>query len=209
MKKYHKYIHKLCHWGILLLCLYILVSQIFPSIRIQFSFWGENETSAFNSVMWTLAASFLSGIFVYYLTVKYKNKKERRRRKRELRAVLDEINRHVEHLESDLDRSKKQNVVMLKSLRPDTIYQTFLNEMSKTLDKAFLYKDILLEGEAETLAEIRQLLIQMMDSPNIKDEKDPNKYSQEIEKIKANIVILQKSIDSLFGRKHPGLPSNN
>ena len=208
MSKYKKYIPELCYWGILP-CLWIVATQIIPSIRLPFSLMSENETSAFNTVVWTLAASYLAGIIVYYLTITHKNRKERRRRKWELRAVLIEINHHVEQLESDLYRSRKQNDVLLNSLRPDTIYQTFLNEMSKTIDKAFLYKDILIEGEAEALAEIRQLLIQMMDSPNIKDEKGPNKYSQEIEIIKANIVILQKSIDSLFGRKQPGLPSNN
>ena len=201
MKKYQKYIPELCYWGILP-CLWIVATQIFPSIRIPFALLGENETLAFNAVMWTLAASYLAGIIVYYLTITHKNRKERRRRIWELRAVLNEINHHVEQLELDLDRSRKQNDVLLNSLRPVTIYQTFYNEMSKTLDKAFLYKDILIEGEAEALAEIRQLLVRMINTPNLKGENDHDKYSQEIKGIKTNIIILQNSINSLFGRKH-------
>ena len=116
-------------WGLIaVISLYVLLSNFIPSIGIPFSILDDN-TKAFNETLSALAASYLMGLFVYYLTVYRKNKKHRKKRKWELDYLLIEINRTLMPMETEIGRFEKTDALRLKNECEDTIFDTFTSEL--------------------------------------------------------------------------------
>ena len=101
----------------------------------------KNETCSFNKICVSLAISCLSALFVYYSTVILKNHNERKKRKWELDKLFKEFNRTFETLELETDRVDALTEDGFKKCNDENVF-SFLNDFTKVLDKAFLYKDI-------------------------------------------------------------------
>lgn len=156
MKKYFNKINILLVLAIV--CIYILLANIFQNIRIPFRFLDIESTKAFNNCMNGLAISYLCGCFIYYLTIILKNKKERKRIFWEIHDLLEKYKQIPEIFE-------KEEYLRINCIPNDEIFSIYkkneqiINEqLSSLLEKSFLYKDLLLEKEIFQLCEIRRLM---------------------------------------------------
>lgn len=183
-----------------LVSIYVLVASVFPIIMIPFSLLNEQGTSSFNSIANSLAVSYLMGLFVYHLTVKRKNDKERKKRKWELDKLLTDISRHFEPVEDETGRIDKITGNSLKNLKKE-IYETFIKNMTDSLDKAFLYKEIMNNAESDAFAEIRRLLGGIINPPSCMDDEEAKRNADALKKIQTELNKIRQSIDKLCNRK--------
>ncbi|MBR3467728.1 MAG: hypothetical protein IKO89_08540 [Bacteroidales bacterium] len=137
--------------GFKVISLYILVSAVFPIIRIPFSILDNECTRNLNLVFENLAVGYLSGLFVYYLTVIQKNREERKRRIFEIRDVFTNLRDVVCDLETEQVIGPFANYEYFT----DDVYYMFREKLSKRLNDCFLYKDILNRKELLKIYKIR------------------------------------------------------
>lgn len=157
-------------------CIYILTARIFPCMQIQFSILDIEGTNCFNSIMESLAVSYLSGVFVYYLTVILTNKRNRRRQKWELYDTLKDQHK-FEYITGD--RWDLFNEDSYKKLTSEQVSK-LINEYDHILKVLHRYDNVLIEEELDCLHDISQNL----------DFEVYNPYMQPIE-IEKNVCQIQ------------------
>lgn len=138
--------------GFKVVSLYILVSAVFPIIRIPFSILDSECTRNLNLVFENLAVGYLSGLFVYYLTVIQKNREERKRRIFEIYDVFT----HLRDVVCDLENDGVIGAYSSYENFTNEVRQRFRNDLSERLKACLLYKDILREEELVKIYEIRK-----------------------------------------------------
>ena len=136
-----------------IISLYILVSSVFPIIRIPFSILDNECTRNLNLVVENLAVGYLSGLFVYYLTVIQKNQEERKRRIFEIYNVFTQLRDVVCDLENDSVIGAPSSYKNFTN----EVRQRFRNDLSERLNDCLLYKDILREEELVKIYEIMKM----------------------------------------------------
>lgn len=186
----------LCLVGVLI-SFYIIVSNVFPEIRIPYSIWDEATTVIFNGIITSLSISYITGMLVYILTVVYKNKKERIKRKGELDTLLKGLNRTLEPLEEAIDRFDKTDAKLLRE-SDDNTFNTFKDNLTKTLDGVHFCKDIMSEEEYERIADIRRALSVLINPPSMMDNDESERCLQALQDIRTDIDIFQKSVYHLM-----------
>lgn len=135
-------------------CIYILTARIFPCMQIQFSFLDIEGTNCFNSIMESLAVSYLSGVFVYYLTVILKNKINRNRQKWELYDTLKDHHKLEDITDERWDLFNEDSYKKLTSEQVSKL----INEYDHILKVLHRYDNILTEDELDCLHDISQNL---------------------------------------------------
>ena len=203
-KKIIKNILTLWFVGILI-SVYIIASNVFPDIRISYSIWNETTTEIFNGVMTSLAVSYLTGMIVYGLTVVHKNNKERRKRRWELDALVTALNRVLEPLEETIGRFDRTDAKSLRKIKDDT-FNTFIDNIVKTLDGVHFCKDIMNEEEYEKISDIRRALSVLINPPSAMDDDEVEWCLQALRDIRADIDFIQKSVYLLMWQKTKSEP---
>lgn len=134
--------------------IYILVAKLFPILQIPFSFLDIEGTTCFNSIMESLAISYLSGVFIYYLTVILKNRIRRRRQKWELYDVLKD-----HHKVEDITGEKWTlfGEKRYKELTPEQV-SGLIEEYDRIIKVLHRYDNVLTEEELDCLHDISQNL---------------------------------------------------
>ena len=139
-----------------LLCIYIVVSAVFPFIRIPFSILNENSTEAFNKMTEALSVGYLSSIILYYLSIVRRYKKERKCRIFEIYDLFNDLYDAVVYIEKEFGKGIKLFSCEDYCKYSNSTHEQFCKILSSNLGKAILYKDILTEQEQYTIFEIRK-----------------------------------------------------
>lgn len=185
-------------WTIgIIVSIYVISTNLFHDIRIPFSIWDEARTETFNYIITSLSISYITGMLVYGLTVVYKNKKERKKRRGELENLVTIFNRVLEPLENEIDRFDNTDEETLKN-SDDAVFNTFRDNLTKTLDRAYLYKDIMSEKECEKILDIRRALGILINPPSMMDGCEAERCLQALRDIRTDIDELQKSVYCLM-----------
>jgi len=185
-------------WAIgIIASIYVILTNIFHDIRIPFSIWDEVKTETFNYIMTALSISYITGMLVYGLTVIYKNKKERIKRRGELENLVTLFNRALEPLENEIGRFDNTYDETLKN-SDDAVFNAFKDNLTKTLDRAYLYKDIMSEEECDIISDIRSALSIMINPPSMMDGGEAKLCLQELQEIRTCIDEFQKSVYCLM-----------
>lgn len=116
-----------------LISFYVIVSNVFPETQVPYSVWDEATTERFNSIITSLSVSYITGLLVYYLTVIYKNKKERIKRRWELDTLVTEFTRALELLENEIGRIDNTSAETLRNCDEQN-FNKFKGNLTKTLD---------------------------------------------------------------------------
>lgn len=74
---------------------YVLLAKVFEHLKIPYSFLSEKSTSELNEVLYSLAVSYLMGVFVYFVTVILFNMRERKNRKWEIYDLFQSFKQHI------------------------------------------------------------------------------------------------------------------
>lgn len=190
----------LCLVGVLI-SFYIIVSNVFPEIRIPYSIWDEATTEIFNGIITSLSISYITGMLVYILTVVYKNKKERIKRRWELDALVKGLNRSLELIENEIDRLDNTRAETLRA-SDDNAFNVFKEKLAKTLDGAHFCKDIMNEEEYEMISDIRRALSVLINPPSMMDNDESERCLQALRDIRTDVNIFKKSVDQMMWRKN-------
>lgn len=197
----------LCLVGVLI-SFYIIVSNVFPEIRIPYSIWDEATTEIFNGIITSLSISYITGMLVYILTVVYKNKKERIKRRWELDALVKGLNRSLELIENEIDRLDNTRAETLRA-SDDNAFNVFKEKLAKTLDGAHFCKDIMNEEEYERIADIRRALSVLINPPSMMDNDESERCLKALRDIRTDVDIFKKSVDQIMWRKNNKEKSRN
>ncbi len=172
-------------WVGFVVSMYILATKIFPILQIPFSILDIEETKCFNSIMESLAISYLSGFFVYLLTVILTNKRNRKRNKWELYDILKD-----HHKLEDIigERWTLFDEDHYKGLSSEQVSK-LINEYDRLLKVLHRYDNVLTEEELDWLHDISRNL----------DFEVYNPYMQpiELEKNVGQIKEINKCIAKL------------
>lgn len=190
----------LCWFGILI-SFYIIVSNVFSEIRIPYSIWDETTTGIFNGIITSLSISYITGMLVYILTVVYKNKKERIKRRWELDSLAKGLNRALELIENEIDRLDNTSAETLRD-SDDNAFNAFKDNLTKTLDGVHFCKDIMNEKECEKISDIRRALSVLINPPSMMADDESERCLQALRDIRTDVDIFQKSVYQMMWLKN-------
>lgn len=138
------------------ICLYVLISAVFPIIRIPYSILDNEGTKKLNLVLENLAGSYLAGLLVYRLTVVLKHKIGRKRRFGEINALFENMREATVLLEEQAGkRIDRFNLEDYKEFFTAKLRQRFCAILSESLEKANNIKDILTDKEDKKISLIK------------------------------------------------------
>ena len=178
-----------------ILSLYIIVAYIFDIFKIPYSLFNEIETTRFNVILSSIAGSYLMGVFIYSLTVVYKNKIERGKRKWEINDLFRELEKQNDILDEKIgsDFGKTASMEWFKQDYNNEMNENLIHSISSTIEKINLYRDLLTEKEIDQLNSIcTNLCIE-----NITETSTPDDVKINFERLKQiynSIKILNNSI---------------
>lgn len=144
-------------YALTLFSVYVLVAAIFSGLRIPFSILGEEATKNFNEVAEALAVGYLTGMFVYYLTVIRSSRNERDRRIFEVSDVFNGLYDTVALLETEFGKRIELCDLTDYTLYTKNLHDDFISMLTCNIEKALLYKNILTRDEQNTIYEIRRI----------------------------------------------------
>lgn len=192
-----------------LISFYVIVSNVFPETQVPYSVWDEATTERFNSIITSLSVSYITGLLVYYLTVIYKNKKERIKRRWELDTLVTEFTRALELLENEIGRIDNTSAETLRNCDEQN-FNKFKGNLTKTLDSVHFCKDIMSEEEYERIADIQRAQSLLINSPSMMGDDESERCLQALRDIRTDIDILQKSVYHMMRKNNnKEKPRNN
>lgn len=180
-------------WVGVVVSMCILMTRIFPILQIPFSILDIEGTKCFNSIMESLAVSYLSGVFVYYLTVILTYRRNRRRKKWDLNAVFKDY-QSLEKLTGE--RWELFNEDCYKELKEKEITKLF-NGYEYILKNLHYYDNVLTEEELDWLHDISRNLDFEVYNPYMQPVEIEKNIGQ-IKEINNCIVKLQCSFTELI-----------
>lgn len=179
---------------ILIVCIYILFSKIFPILKIPYSFLEPDTNELFNNIIEELSIGYLSGYFIYFMTVEYKYMLERKKRKYELYDLSQEFAKAFEDVENATGRIEVMEIDTYKNICTSELIGQLHIELTSLLNKAYLYKDILLQNEIDYLGSIRRLVGGLEGYNEFANEKEVKARLITLQDARKTVTLLEKSL---------------
>lgn len=172
------------------------MSSVFVCVRLPFSFLNEGETERMNNLLISLSSSFITGAFVYYLTVIFKNKNERKNRKWELHDLLKQLEVVNEYVEQDtgLKIDKGLTFEWFKQNYNILIHGLFMQVINDVLEESNSYRYMLTDYENTQLDTIRRNICIFPPDKNMDNDEIKNNFER-LKQVCQSIYELNNSIN--------------
>lgn len=192
MSNYSQNILKL----VCIFCFYVLISYVFPIIRIPFSLLDIDATKNFNELAVDLSVGYLSGIFIYYLTIIKAHKDERKHRLKEIYDLFTDMSDAVFYLEKEFGKDADALDIVDYENYTDEIHNNFIKILDKYLDRTFSYKEIFNQEEKDAISEIMRMYKGIEPYNKYMDYKEKNARYKTLKEV-CQIIIERRNFITL------------
>lgn len=186
-----------------LICIYILFSNFFEFLKLPCCFLEASKVDTFNEVIESLSVGFLTGVFVYYLTVILKNRLERKKRKWELYCFFQELNDIMVFLETNIGEKYETSLSpsWFENNYDSSIDNEIHSKVKKTFEKFDTLKHLLREEECDALYDINTNLIDLRSYEDIMTDMEVDLNCQRLRQICQSVSKLVRQNNKRIQKK--------
>jgi hypothetical protein len=177
-----------------LVCIYILVTAIFPNLRIPFSILNEVNTDLFNHLVEALAVGYLSSVFIFYFTNTKRHQKERKRRIFEIYDLFNDMRDTVCFLEVEFGVRIDLWDCEYYAKYTDAMRKQFCEKLSICLENTTKYRNILTKQERNYINEIRKMYMSIEVYNGLMNSKEKTAHFNALKKVCELIDELMNNI---------------